>query len=61
MSSIGFIGLGMMGSRMVQRLLEAGYNVTGHNRSREKAQPLIERGMRWGERPRAGAQASDVI
>jgi 3-hydroxyisobutyrate dehydrogenase-like beta-hydroxyacid dehydrogenase len=51
----------MMGSRMVQRLLEAGYNVTGHNRSREKAQPLIERGMRWGETPRAVAQASDVI
>jgi 3-hydroxyisobutyrate dehydrogenase-like beta-hydroxyacid dehydrogenase len=61
MESLGFIGLGMMGSRMVQRLLDAGYEVTGHNRTRDKAEPLIERGMRWAETPRAVAQAASII
>ena len=44
---IGFIGLGAMGEGMVPRLLAAGHTVTGWNRTREKAEPLIEQGMRW--------------
>ncbi|MCL4249781.1 MAG: NAD(P)-dependent oxidoreductase [Anaerolineae bacterium] len=61
MASLGFVGLGMMGSRMVQRLLEADHEVIGHNRTRDKAEALIEQGMRWAETPRAVAEAADVI
>jgi 3-hydroxyisobutyrate dehydrogenase-like beta-hydroxyacid dehydrogenase len=38
--SIGFIGIGHMGSHMVQRLLDAGYPLTVYDRTREKAFPL---------------------
>jgi 3-hydroxyisobutyrate dehydrogenase-like beta-hydroxyacid dehydrogenase len=50
-----------MGSRMVERLLAAGHAVTGYNRTRSKAQSLLSRGMKWGETPRAAAQAADVV
>ena len=42
--SVGFIGLGSMGSKVVERLLDAGYEVTGWNRSAGKAEALAERG-----------------
>jgi 3-hydroxyisobutyrate dehydrogenase-like beta-hydroxyacid dehydrogenase len=61
MEHLGFIGLGVMGSRMVKRLLEAGHTVTGYNRTRSKAQWLLERGMQWSETPAAVAQAVDVL
>jgi 3-hydroxyisobutyrate dehydrogenase len=61
MAHLGFIGLGVMGSRMVKRLLDAGHTITGHNRTRSKAQWLLERGMQWGETPAAVAQAADVV
>lgn len=43
---IGFIGTGVMGSRMVMRLLQAGYDVTVYNRTEEKLKPLIELGAK---------------
>ena len=46
---------------MVDRLMAKGHAVTGYNRTRDKAQPLIERGMRWGDTPRAVAEASEVV
>jgi 3-hydroxyisobutyrate dehydrogenase-like beta-hydroxyacid dehydrogenase len=61
MANLGFIGLGVMGGRMAQRLLEKGHSVVGHNRTRTKAQPLIDRGMRWADSPRATAEAADAI
>lgn len=61
MANLGFVGLGVMGSRMVQRLLAAGHTVTGHNRTRSKAQALIDAGMRWADTPGRVAQASDVV
>jgi 3-hydroxyisobutyrate dehydrogenase-like beta-hydroxyacid dehydrogenase len=61
MANIGFVGLGVMGSRMVKRLLEAGHTVTGYNRTRSKADWLVRAGMRWGETPRAVAKASDIV
>ncbi|MCC6804766.1 MAG: NAD(P)-dependent oxidoreductase, partial [Anaerolineae bacterium] len=61
MASLGFIGLGMMGSRMAQRLLDAGHSVTGYNRTRARAETLIQQGMQWAETPRAVAEAADVI
>jgi 3-hydroxyisobutyrate dehydrogenase-like beta-hydroxyacid dehydrogenase len=61
MANVGFIGLGAMGSRMANRLLDKGHAVTGFNRTRSKAQWLIDRGMTWSESPRGVAQAADVI
>ena len=60
MANLGYIGLGVMGSRMVSRLLEKGHTVTGYNRTRAKAQWLIDRGMKWGDSPRAVCEAADV-
>jgi 3-hydroxyisobutyrate dehydrogenase-like beta-hydroxyacid dehydrogenase len=60
MANLGFIGLGVMGSRMVKRLLDAGHKVIGYNRTRSKAQWLLDAGMTWGETPRAVAEAADV-
>ena len=60
MASLGFVGLGVMGSRMVQRLLDAGHEVTGFNRTRAKAQWLLDAGMKWGATPRAVAEAAEI-
>jgi 3-hydroxyisobutyrate dehydrogenase-like beta-hydroxyacid dehydrogenase len=61
MANIGFVGLGVMGSRMAKRLLDAGHSVTGYNRTRAKAQPLLNAGMKWADTPRAAAAASDMV
>ncbi len=45
---------------MVNRLLDKGHIVTGYNRTRSKAQWLIDRGMRWADSPRAVCEAADV-
>ncbi len=49
-----------MGGRMVKRLLEAGHKVTGYNRTRSKAQWLLDAGMDWGETPCAVAETADI-
>ena len=60
MANLGFIGLGTMGSQMVNRLLDKGHAVTGYNRTRSKAQWLADRGMKWGESPREVSARADV-
>jgi len=60
MANLGFVGLGSMGSRIVKRLLAAGHQVSGYNRTRAKAEALIQAGMQWQDSPRAVAQASDI-
>ena len=60
MANLGFVGLGVMGSQMVNRLLSKGHAVTGYNRTRSKAQWLIDRGMKWADSPRAVSAAVDV-
>ena len=60
MAKLGFVGLGVMGSQMVNRLLAKGHTVTGYNRTRAKAQWLIDKGMSWADSPRAVAEASDI-
>ena len=52
MADLGFVGLGAMGGDMVKRLLDAGHAVTGFNRTKSRAQWLLELGMQWGETPR---------
>ena len=49
-----------MGSRIVKRLIDAGYPVAGYNRTREKAAALIQAGMQWRESPREVAQTADI-
>jgi 3-hydroxyisobutyrate dehydrogenase-like beta-hydroxyacid dehydrogenase len=60
MAKLGFIGLGVMGSQMVDRLLGHGHTVVGYNRTRSKAQWLIDKGMKFAETPRAVAEDADV-
>jgi 3-hydroxyisobutyrate dehydrogenase-like beta-hydroxyacid dehydrogenase len=60
MANVGFVGLGVMGSRMVKRLLAAGHTVSGYNRTRAKAQWLVDAGMRWAETPRAAAASAEI-
>lgn len=61
MARVGFVGLGTMGGRIGRRLLDAGHEVTGWNRTRAKAEWLIDAGMKWGESPRAVAEATEVV
>ena len=61
MAKLGFVGLGVMGSRVVKRLLTAGHSVTGYNRTPSKAQWLVEEGMSLAGSPREAAEASDVV
>jgi 3-hydroxyisobutyrate dehydrogenase-like beta-hydroxyacid dehydrogenase len=61
MAKLGFIGLGVMGGNMVARLLEQGHTVTGYNRTRSKAQWLIDKGMKSAESPKAVALGSDIV
>jgi 3-hydroxyisobutyrate dehydrogenase-like beta-hydroxyacid dehydrogenase len=60
-ATIGFVGLGAMGSRITGRLLDVGHEVYGTNRTMSKAQTLIERGLRWRDTPREVAAAADVV
>ncbi len=49
-----------MGQVIVPRLIAAGHHVTGWNRSRQRADPLIARGMAWADSPAAVAAASEI-
>ena len=60
MAELGYVGLGTMGGRVVKRLLDAGHRVTGHNRTRSKAEWLLGAGMAWAGSPREVAEAADV-
>ncbi len=60
MANLGFVGLGLMGGQIVNRLLERGHAVTGYNRTRAKAQWLERAGMRWSDTPRGVAEAADI-
>jgi len=60
-TKLGWIGTGVMGSSMCGHLLSAGFSVTVFNRSRGKAEPLLARGAKWADSPKAVAEASDVV
>lgn len=59
--NLGFVGLGAMGQVIVPRLIAAGHTVTGWNRTRERAEPLIKLGMRLADTPRAVAENSEIV
>jgi len=57
---VGFVGLGEMGTGIVPRLMAAGHEVTGWNRSADKAAGLIAQGMAWADTPAAVAAAAEI-
>jgi 3-hydroxyisobutyrate dehydrogenase-like beta-hydroxyacid dehydrogenase len=61
MPELGFIGLGVMGGRITKRLMDAGYSVTGHNRTKSKAQWLLDDGMQWADSPRELTEKVDIV
>lgn len=61
MADLAFIGLGAMGSRLARRLLDAGFTVTGYNRTPDKARALAAAGLRLAATPREAAAAADVV
>ncbi len=61
MANLGYVGLGVMGGRMVDRLLGKGHSVTGTNRTKSKAQWLLDKGMKWADTPRGVAEAADIV
>ncbi|MDH5422943.1 MAG: NAD(P)-dependent oxidoreductase, partial [Acidimicrobiia bacterium] len=58
---LGWIGLGDMGYVIIPRLLAAGHEVTGWNRTKSKADELVAQGMVWADTPRQVAAASEFV
>jgi 3-hydroxyisobutyrate dehydrogenase len=58
---LGYLGLGMMGFPMTQRLVNAGYDVTVWNRSASKADALVEAGAKLAAHPRDVAATAGII
>jgi len=58
---IGFIGLGIMGSRMAANVQKHGHSLVVFNRTREKAEPLMAEGAEWEDSPAALALRVEVI
>jgi 3-hydroxyisobutyrate dehydrogenase-like beta-hydroxyacid dehydrogenase len=61
MAQIAFLGLGVIGGPMAERLLEDGHDLTVWNRTAAKALPLVERGARQAATPRAAAEAAEIV
>src|ERR1700690_3924068 len=59
--NIGFIGLGIMGSRMAANLQKCGHSLVIYNRTREKAEPLLSRGATWADSPATLATQVEII
>lgn len=59
--SVGFIGLGLMGIRMANNLIEKGNELVVFNRTTEKAQPLIEKGAKLAETPAEVGSKVDTL
>jgi 3-hydroxyisobutyrate dehydrogenase-like beta-hydroxyacid dehydrogenase len=61
LAELGFVGLGAMGGTVAKRLVDAGHTVYGWNRTRDKAQWLVDQGMRLADSPRDAAERSGVV
>jgi len=61
MAKLGFVGLGVMGGGVARRLLAAGHELHGWNRTPEKAAPLVAEGLVLEKSPRAVAEQADVV
>ncbi|MBP1933151.1 3-hydroxyisobutyrate dehydrogenase [Ammoniphilus resinae] len=60
-TAIGFIGLGVMGKSMASNIMKAGYTVNVYNRTKSKAEDLIEQGANWKDTVAEVASSSQVI
>ncbi len=58
---VGWVGTGVMGAPMCGHLLDRGYAVTVHTRTRARAEVLVARGARWADSPRQVVEQSDVV
>ncbi len=58
---LGWIGTGVMGKSMAGHLMDKGFPMTVYNRSQAKAQPLLDKGAKWGATSKAVAEQSDVV
>jgi 3-hydroxyisobutyrate dehydrogenase-like beta-hydroxyacid dehydrogenase len=61
MAELGYVGLGVMGSSVTRRLLDAGHTVHVWNRTREKAEPLLDAGAQWADSPREVAERAEIV
>jgi len=60
-TKIGWIGTGVMGVSMCMHIMENGFSTTVYNRTRNKAEPLIEKGAVWASSPGEVASSSDIV
>jgi 3-hydroxyisobutyrate dehydrogenase len=58
---IGIAGTGKMGSAIARRLATFGHALTVWNRTRDKAQPLLQENMAWAQTPRELAHACEIV
>jgi 3-hydroxyisobutyrate dehydrogenase len=58
---IGWIGTGVMGRWMCEHAIKKGFTATVYNRSKDKAQPLLDLGAKFAATPKAVAEQSDVV
>jgi 3-hydroxyisobutyrate dehydrogenase len=58
---VGFVGLGTMGAPMARRLVEAGHEVTVHNRTRAREEPLAAAGAQRAASPREAATGAEAV
>ncbi len=58
---IGWVGTGVMGRWMCQHVMDKGFTATVYNRTKAKAQPLLDKGARWANSPKEVAEQSDVV
>lgn len=61
LQKIGFIGTGVMGAAMAENLLKSGYELSVYNRTKEKAESLLEKGAKWIETPGKVAEWAEVV
>ena len=61
MKEIGFIGIGVMGLSMARNLMKAGFSLTVYNRTKAKAEPILQEGAKWADSPAACAQGMDAV
>ena len=61
LKKIGFIGTGIMGAAMAGHLMDAGFEVSVYNRTKSKADKLVERGAKWCDSPAECAKGQDVV
>lgn len=60
-NNVGWIGTGVMGKSMCLHLLNAGYTVNVYNRTKEKANELLDKGAQWRDTAKQVAEKSDVV